>query len=49
MEMCFFIICNECPKSDQKGPLCGDGEGVESVAGLTDQIGLRRLGMEGGG
>ena len=25
MEMCFFIICNECPKSDQKGPLWSTG------------------------
>ena len=25
MEMCFSIICNECPKSDQKGPLWSTG------------------------
>ena len=29
MEMCFFIICNECPKSDQKGPLCGEPQRFE--------------------
>ena len=29
MEMCFFIICNECPKSDQKGPLCGEPQQAE--------------------